>query len=55
MLKLNDNSLRKLGGNCEHSVGGLAEISNDTLILKAQLFSDNGKESFEYEFSGQVK
>ncbi len=46
--------LKTLGGNCETAVGGIAEIKDKSLILKAQLFSDNGKESFEYEFSGQV-
>ena len=46
--------LKTLGGNCETAVGGIAEIKDKNLILKAQLFSDNGKESFKYEFSGQV-
>ena len=46
--------LKTLGGNCETAIGGIAEIKDKNLILKAQLFSDNGKESFEYKFSGQV-
>jgi hydroxymethylbilane synthase len=44
--------LQTLGGNCETAVGGLAEISNKNLRLKAQLFSDSGDESFSYEMTG---
>ena len=44
--------LQTLGGNCETAVGGLAEISNNNLKLKAQLFSDSGDESFNYEMTG---
>ena len=44
--------LQTLGGNCETAVGGLAEISNNNLKLKAQLFSDSGEESFKYELTG---
>ena len=42
--------LQTIGGDCETAVGGLAEINNNNLKLKAQLFSDFGDESFEYEF-----
>ena len=45
--------LKTIGGDCETAIGGLAEITNDNLTLKAQLFSDEGNESFEYNFSGQ--
>ena len=44
--------LQTIGGNCETAVGGLAEISNNNLTLKAQLFSDSGDESFKYEMTG---
>ena len=44
--------LQTIGGDCETAVGGLAEITNNKLILKAQLFSDDGDESFEYNFTG---
>ena len=44
--------LQTIGGNCETAVGGLAEISNNNLKLKAQLFSDSGEESFKYELTG---
>jgi hydroxymethylbilane synthase len=45
--------LQTIGGDCETAVGGLAEIHNNNLKLKAQLFSDLGNDSFNYEFSGQ--
>ena len=45
--------LQTIGGDCETAIGGLAEITNDNLTLKAQLFSDEGNESFEYNFSGK--
>ena len=44
--------LKALDGDCETAVGGLAEISNNNLKLKAQLFSDSGDESFSYEMTG---
>ena len=45
--------LKTIGGNCETAVGGLAEIQNNNLKLKAQLFSDLGDESFVYELTGR--
>ncbi|MBD1172685.1 hydroxymethylbilane synthase [Pelagibacterales bacterium SAG-MED05] len=45
--------LETIGGDCETAVGGLAEITNNNLILKAQLFSDEGDESFDYRFTGR--
>ena len=45
--------LQTIGGDCETAVGGLAEIKNNNLKLKAQLFSDNGDESFEHELIGR--
>ena len=47
--------LQTIGGNCETAVGGLAEISNNNLKLKAQLFSDSGEESYSYEMTGPEK
>ena len=44
--------LKTIGGNCETAIGALAEIENNTLKLKAQLFSDEGDESFFYELTG---
>ena len=45
--------LQTIGGDCETAVGGLAEVHNNNLKLKAQLFSDLGDESFEYELNGK--
>ena len=44
--------LQTIGGDCETAVGGLAEISNNNLKLKAQLFSDLGDESYSYAMTG---
>ena len=62
--KINDNTtslcaiaerkmLQTIGGDCDTAIGGLAEIENHNLKLKAQLFSDSGQESFEYELTGR--
>ena len=45
--------LQTVGGNCDTAIGGLAEIKNNNLKLKAQLFSDNGDETFEHEIIGK--
>ena len=45
--------LQTIGGDCETAIGGLAEIHNNNLKLKAQLFSDSGDESFDYELTGR--
>ena len=45
--------LQTIGGDCETAVGGLAEITNNNLLLRAQLFSDEGDESFDYKFNGR--
>tara|TARA_Y100000591_G_scaffold331807_1_gene366890 strand:+ start:2546 stop:3463 length:918 start_codon:yes stop_codon:yes gene_type:complete len=45
--------LQTIGGDCETAIGGLAEINKNNLKLRAQLFSDNGKESFEHELIGR--
>ena len=44
--------LETIGGDCDTAIGGLAEINNGKLTLKAQLFSDEGNESFDYKFTG---
>ena len=46
--------LQTIGGDCETAVGGLAEIKNKNLKLKAQLFSDSGYESYNYELTGPI-
>ena len=45
--------LQTIGGDCETAIGGLAEITNNNLLLKTQLFSDEGDESFDYKFTGR--
>ena len=61
--KINDNEtslcaiaerkmLQTIGGDCETAIGGIAQIVNNKLVLKAQLFSDEGNESFDYNFTG---
>ena len=45
--------LQTIGGDCETAIGGLAEIINNNLLLKVQLFSDEGDESFDYKFTGR--
>ena len=45
--------LQTIGGDCETAIGGLAQIKNNNLKLRAQLFSDNGEESFEHEITGR--
>ncbi len=44
--------LKTIGGNCETAIGALAVINDKKLKLKAQLFSDQGDESFFYELIG---
>ncbi len=44
--------LETIGGDCDTAIGGLAEINNGKLTLKAQLFSDEGDESFDYKLTG---
>ena len=44
--------LRILGGDCNTAVGGLAILKNDIISLRAQLFSDDSKKSFNFEESG---
>ncbi len=45
--------LQTIGGDCDTAIGGLAEIKNNNLKLRAQLFSDSGEESFEHELVGK--
>ena len=45
--------LKTIGGDCGTAVGGLAEIHNNNLKLKAQLFSDLGDNNFDFELTGK--
>ena len=46
--------LNAIKGDCETAVGGLAIIENNNLKLTAQLFSDSGLKSYEYEMTGKI-
>ena len=46
--------LEAIGGDCETAVGGLAVVENNNLKLTAQLFSDSGLKSYEYEITGKI-
>ena len=46
--------LKIIGGDCETAVGGLALVENNNLKLTAQLFSDSGLKSFEYNKTGKI-
>ena len=46
--------LKAIGGDCETAVGGLAVVENNNLKLTAQLFSDSGLKSYEYEITGKI-
>ena len=46
--------LKAIGGDCETAVGGLAVVEKNNLKLTAQLFSDSGLKSYEYEMIGKI-
>ena len=46
--------LQAIKGDCETAVGGLAIIENNNLKLTAQLFSDSGLKSYQYEMTGKI-
>ena len=45
--------LQAIEGDCETAVGGLAIIEDNNLKLTAQLFSDSGLKSYEYQMVGK--
>lgn len=47
--------LEAIGGDCDTAIGGLAKLSNNKLILKSELFSDDGKKKFVAENSGHLE
>ena len=47
--------LEAIGGDCDTAIGGLAKLSNDTISLKSELFSNDGKKKFEFQSSGHFK
>ena len=44
--------LEAIGGDCDTAIGGLAELLNEKIKLKSELFSNDGKKRFEYQSSG---
>ena len=47
--------LEAIGGDCDTAIGGLANLSNDKIFLKSELFSNDGKKKFEFESTGHFK
>ena len=47
--------LEAIGGDCDTAIGGLAQLSNEKIFLKSELFSDDGKKKFEFQTSGHFK
>jgi len=47
--------LKAIGGDCDTAIGGLAKLSKDTISLKSELFSNDGKKKFTFESSGHFK
>jgi len=47
--------LETIGGDCDTAIGGLAEISNDKIFLKSELFSNDGKKKFQFQNSGHFR
>ena len=47
--------LEAIGGDCNTAIGGLAKLSNNTIFLKSELFSNDGKKKFEFQSSGHFK
>ena len=52
--KAERNLLKTIGGDCDTAVGGLAVINGQNIILKAELFSDDGTEKFTCNITGKV-
>ena len=47
--------LEAIGGDCDTAIGGLAKLSNEKISLKSELFSNDGKKKFEFDFSGHFR
>jgi hydroxymethylbilane synthase len=47
--------LEAIGGDCDTAVGGLAKLLNEKIVLKSELFSNDGKKKFESQSSGNFK
>jgi hydroxymethylbilane synthase len=47
--------LEAIGGDCDTAVGGLAQLSNQKISLKSELFSNDGNKKFQFQSSGHFK
>ena len=47
--------LETLGGDCNTAVGGLAQLSNEKILLKSELFSDDGNKKYAFQSKGHFK
>ena len=47
--------LEAIGGDCDTAVGALAKLTNERIILKSELFSNDGNKKFIAENSGSFK
>jgi len=47
--------LEAIGGDCDTAIGGLAKLSNNKILLKSELFSNDGKKNFQFQSSGNIK
>ena len=47
--------LEAIGGDCDTAIGGLAKLLNEKIVLKSELFSNNGNKKFVVENSGNFK
>ena len=47
--------LEAIGGDCDTAVGGLAKLLNGKIVLKSELFSNDGNKKFMAECSGSFK
>jgi len=47
--------LEAIGGDCDTAVGGLAQLSNQKVSLKSELFSNDGNKKFQFQSSGYFK
>ena len=47
--------LEAIDGDCDTAIGGLAKLRNEKIILKSELFSNDGNKKFVVENSGNFK
>jgi len=47
--------LEAIGGDCDTAVGGLAKLLNEKIVLKSELFSNDGNQKFVAESDEQKK